>query len=101
MNRTGQIPHDLYKRMHTRLSSQGTHLRDEMDQYMKDHPELEKSRQDDIGRALALAERAALEDALAKGLISEDSFSLIRKEVDIRIENQAEAYQGDESAQNT
>lgn len=86
MNATGQLPHDLYERYRASLDEQSSALRETMAGYLSAHRDLAYSREDDLMRALALAERSSLEDACARGLISEEAFADLRKEVDSRIE---------------
>jgi monovalent cation:H+ antiporter, CPA1 family len=90
MNATGQIPHDFYEKLHNALEDQSLSLKEGMGRYLEKYPDVAYARQDDILRALAMAERSAIEDAFMKGLIAEESYSTLRKEVDAKIEHREE-----------
>ncbi|MDQ7826014.1 MAG: Na+/H+ antiporter [Candidatus Eremiobacteraeota bacterium] len=90
MNSTGQIPHDFYEKLFTILENKSSRLREEMTSYLEKHPGVAYSRHDDILIALARAERTAVEDAFMKGLISEETFTSLRKEIDRKIEQGSE-----------
>ncbi|MGV8124729.1 MAG: Na+/H+ antiporter [Candidatus Xenobiia bacterium LiM19] len=90
MNAEGQVPFDIYQALKNSLVKKEHTLAESMSQHMDLHPDLANTRKDDVLRALALAERASLEDAFSSGFISEEVFSELRKEVDLRIEGDTE-----------
>jgi CPA1 family monovalent cation:H+ antiporter len=90
MNAEGQVPFDIYKALKNSLEKKEHTLAESMSQHLELFPDLANTRKDDVLRALALAERASLEDAFSSGFISEDVFSELRKEVDLRIEGENE-----------
>ncbi len=90
MNAGGQVPSSIHQALKSALEKKALTLTESMSMHLERHPELAHTRKDDVERALALAERASLEDAFSSGFISEEVFSELRKEVDCRIEGEVD-----------
>lgn len=90
MNATGQIPQELFNEFQNTLDLESSTICRDMAEYLNKHKELAHSRRDDIVTALTLAEFTALEDAFTKGLISEETLSELRRELNEHMEKSIE-----------
>jgi monovalent cation:H+ antiporter, CPA1 family len=88
MHAGGQVPTGIYQELKESMEERVQKSRDAMADLLTEHPDMALARKDDVERAIALAERSALEDAFTRGFISEEVFTDLRRDVDRRIEGE-------------
>ncbi|MBX3465718.1 MAG: Na+/H+ antiporter [Planctomycetes bacterium] len=86
LSRTGQLPPALERELRTEIDARAGELQAAIEAYLQAHPELSRSRRDDAVRALLLAERAALETAYGRGLLSQETLEALHAQVDVALE---------------
>jgi monovalent cation:H+ antiporter, CPA1 family len=79
---TGQLPPALRTELREQLDRQAEALQQAMTRFLADHPELARTRRDDTVRALLIAERAAIDGAYGRGVISQETVERLHRDID-------------------
>ncbi len=82
----GLLSEDMWSGLQSNFRAQKEQIMSEIGRLFRTHAELERDMLLQTRREILLAERAALEDALRRGLISEPTYDELRRDADYHLE---------------
>lgn len=83
----GQVSLPLRLELRARQERREAELEERLSAHLAAHPELERVRREDTIRALLLAERVSAERAFSGGLIDQETFEHLARDLDARIDD--------------